>query len=114
MIHTLKLGGETRQVLFGNLAFKKFSDESGLSLGNNGQAMTDQDITIIPVCLYYALRAAERYEKKTPGEYDADDVAMWMDAEGGVAAKVIPWILEAITDMTGEAVEEDTKKKVKQ
>ncbi len=78
-----------------------------------GAAMTDQDITIIPVCLYYALRAAERCEKKTPGEYDADDVAMWMDGEGGVAAKVIPWILEAITDMTGEAVEDDTKKKVK-
>ena len=113
MIHALKLGGETRSVLFGNLAFKKLKEETGNTLGMIGQAMTEQDITIIPVCLYYALRAAERYEKKTPGEYDADDVAMWMDGEGGVAAKIIPWILEAITDMTGDAVEDDTKKKVK-
>ena len=76
MIHTLKLGGETRSVLFGNLAFKKLKEETGNTLGMIGAAMTDQDITIIPVCLYYALRAAERCEKKTPGEYDADDVAI--------------------------------------
>ena len=102
MIHTLKLGGETRTLLFGNLAFKKLKEETGITLSVISKALIEQDITIVADVLYYALRAAERYEKKTPGEYDAEEVALWMDMERGVTTLVLPWMLEAIEDMTGQ------------
>lgn len=113
MLHTLTLGGQDRSVLFGNLAFKKLKEETGATLGSISQALTSTDITIVADVLYYALRAAERYEKKEPGTYNADDVAMWMDVEKGVTVKVLPWILEAIEDMTGEAAPKEAEKKTK-
>lgn len=114
MIHTLKLGNETRSVLFGNLAFKKLKEETGITLSVISKALIEQDITIVADVLYYALRAAERYEKKAPGEYDAEEVALWMDMESGVTTLVLPWLLEAIEDMTGQSEpDEPAKKKVK-
>ena len=114
MVHTLKLGGETRSVLFGNLAFKKLKEETGITLSVISKALIEQDITIVADVLYYALRAAERYEKKPAGEYDAEEVALWMDMESGVTTLVLPWLLEAIEDMTGQSEpDEPAKKKVK-
>jgi len=114
MIHTLKLGGETRTLLFGNLAFRKMKEGAGITLKDIGEAMTNGDFTIVPTCLYYAMRAAERYEKRTAGDYDEDDVCMWMDLEKGVSIKVLTWIMDAITDLSGEEPPADgTKKKVK-
>ena len=100
MIHTLKLGGENRSVLFGNLAFKKLKEETGITLSVISKALIEQDITIVADVLYYALRAAERYEKKPAGEYDAEEVALWMDMESGVTTLVLPWLLEAIEGAT--------------
>lgn len=106
MVHTLKIGGKTRKVLCGNYAFKKLKDEEGLTLGMVSEAMQTGDATIIPHILYYSLRAAELYEKAEAEDYDTDTVCLWMDAERGVAAKVLPWITEAIMDISGAAAEE--------
>jgi hypothetical protein len=114
MIRTLNLNGEARTVLFGNLAFKMLFDETETTLAGVGERLQGQDITVVSTVLYYGLRAGERYDRKAATEYDANDVALWMDLEGGaVATKVLPWILEAISDITGEAAadEEATKKK---
>jgi len=112
MIHTIKLGGENRSVLCGNWAFKKLKEEKGITLGDISQAMQNQDVTVIPEILYYSLKAAAIYEKKE-ADFDADTVALWMDMESGITATVLPWIVDAITDMTGEAATDDTKKKAK-
>lgn len=103
MVRELKLNGEVRTVLFGNLAFKRLKEETGTTLEQIGEALVGKDFSIIPTLLYYGLRAGERYDKKQPGDYDADDVAMWMDGERGSAVTVLPWILEAIEDMTFDA-----------
>lgn len=114
MVHTLKLNGENRTVLFGNLAFKKLKEEKGLALGDVVSAMQNMDVTILSTVLYYGLRVGERYEKRIAEDYTTDDVAFWMDVQGGVPAKILPWITEAITDMSGEAAPpEEAKKKAK-
>lgn len=114
MVHTIELGGEIRPVLFGNLAFKKLKEEKGITLGMISAAMTEQDVTVIADILYYGLRAGERYEKKQAGDYDDEQVALWMDIQGGVTSLVLPWILDAIEDMAGTAESvEETKKKAK-
>jgi hypothetical protein len=87
-------------------------EEKGITLGDISQAMQNQDVTVIPEILYYSLKAAAIYEKKD-ADFDVEQVAIWMDVAGGVTATVLPWIVDAITDMTGEAATDDTKKKVK-
>ena len=63
---------------------------------------------------YEIQKAFERYEKKQAGDYDDEQVALWMDIQGGVTSLVLPWILDAIEDMAGTAESvEETKKKAK-
>lgn len=102
MINSISLGGQDHRVLFGNWAFKKLKEETGLTLGDITEALVSQDVTIIPTVLFYAMQAACAYDKKNLNEYSVDDVALWMDVETGVSAKILPWLLESIADMTGQ------------
>jgi hypothetical protein len=114
MIHSINLNGQDHAVLFGNWAFKKMKDEKGLTLGSITDAMTASDVTILPTVLFYAIQAGRVYNKQGAADFTEDDVALWMDIQGGVAEKVMPWLLESIQDMTGQTIESeqaDAKKK---
>jgi hypothetical protein len=117
MIHTIKLGGKTRKVLFGNYVFRKLEQEKGIGLFDISEGLQKVSIALISDMLYYALRCAEISEGGEMEDYTADTVCAWMDTEASSIGLVLPWITEAVTVMTksvtGEAeeTEEPTKKK---
>lgn len=114
MVHTLKIGGKVRTVLFGSLAIKKLSEECGLTLGQIGEALSRRDMAIVPDALYCALRAGEQYDKVAEkDDYSADDVAIWIDtdSEPGAMGKAIEWLSESIENMFPDDAPDEAKKK---
>jgi hypothetical protein len=108
MMHELELGGKVRPVLFGNLAFRRYEQATGanvvqqLSTGTLG-------FSGITELMYHALKAGEYAAKHLPGDYTADDVALWMD-EGGVSLeKIMLMITDSMTPQGDEAAKKKAK-----
>jgi hypothetical protein len=112
MIHSINLNGQDHAVLFGNWAFKKMKDEKGLTFSAITDAMTSGDVTILPTVLFYAIQAGRAYHKQPSVDFTEDDLALWMDAEGGATNKALDWLLDSIKDMSGTTAENENTKDV--
>lgn len=117
MIHTLKLGGEERKVLFGYYAFRKLKEKDGLSIKSIISAMSDMNMDVVVNVLYHGLRAAEIAFDRPPTDYDLEKLCMWIDMEEGAAKTLFQWVTDSIADMVPSEDEikenEEAKKKKK-
>lgn len=108
MLHTLNIGGQNRPILFGNSVYRKLKNDLGITSLEVCLAVSKADFTHTPDVIYYALRCGEEFTNSQPGQYTADQVSLWLDADPAALKLAMSWFADAIYTSTGnEAPKEE-------
>jgi hypothetical protein len=106
MVNRIKIGGKTRPILFGHLAFRKMEGNPDMTLAKIGAALESRNPLILPDVIYYGLLAGNVAEYvELPDNFSADTVAAWMDMEPlkeKVIEDVLTWLLQGVENVFGK------------
>lgn len=110
---TLNLGGKERDFHFGIGFIGLFLEKSGIQMDEIDQRLKENPFKLIPEMMYYSTYFADKRLGKEI-DYDAYDMAEWIDEAGGINGKeVIEFTTSFFQSLVKDVPEQkEVKKKV--
>jgi hypothetical protein len=109
----LKIGGKYRDFHFGIGFIGLFLESTGIKMSEIDEKIKQNPFKLIPEMMYYsALFADKRANNEV--DYDAYDVAEWIDLEGGINGNIVVEFTTAFFNSLTKGVptQPENKKKV--
>ena len=85
---TLNLGGKDREFHFGIGFIGLFLESTGIQMAEIDAKIKENPFKLIPEMMYYSTLFADKRANKEV-DYDAYDMAEWIDSAGGINGKEV-------------------------